>query len=187
MTILGAEYRGRKASEYDEKRGKQKKWHEENTIVESYLRVASGSVLDVPVGTGRYLGSYARMKRIVGIDTSEEMLALARTKSKKAELAIGDATCLKFIDNEFDTVVCVRLLHLMNEKNMRAALREVCRVAKSTVVLTAQLGAAFRAGHEVATHDERAFRALIKKLGWRVTEEKRITAAGWHVMKLERT
>jgi len=37
-----------------------------------------------------------------------------------------------------------------------------------------------------ATHDERKFRSLARRLGWMIAEEVEIFDAGWRVARLER-
>jgi 2-polyprenyl-3-methyl-5-hydroxy-6-metoxy-1,4-benzoquinol methylase len=86
-------YRGRKAATYDEIRRKQQRWHLENEAVERMMANATGTVLDVPVGTGRYLPLWHRLGlACAGIDASEEMLALARaTVNPEDKVTLEDA------------------------------------------------------------------------------------------------
>ena len=71
---------------------------------------ARGKVLEVAVGTGLNLESYAPDITLTGIDLSDAMLDIARDRSKQlgrpATLLQGDAHTLPFDDASFDTVVC---------------------------------------------------------------------------------
>lgn len=189
MTILGSPYCGAKATEYDAKRVTQQKWHDENEIVAEMMRGATGSVLDVPVGTGRFLPIYKSLRLVVtGVDASTDMLKEARKKaSRRDRLFQGDATKMDFAEQrEFDTVVCVRLLHLMKQDDALKILGEILRVADKRVILTVQLGVEKHVGHDTATHEEHEIMRFITARRWRVTDDRVITSAGWHVMRLDR-
>jgi ubiquinone/menaquinone biosynthesis C-methylase UbiE len=186
MPILGSQYRGSKAARYEEKRQTQKKWRDELLVMREMLEDVDGSLLDVAVGTGRFLPLYLRRELdVCGTDVSEDMLQMAKLRSHGAALEIADATALPYGDRDFDTVVCVRLLHLLPEDEMRAAAREILRVARRFVILTVQLGPRYRAGRDTATHDEKKFWRLCR--GWTVADKRVLTSAGWHMVKLRRT
>jgi len=90
------------------------------------------SVLDVGCGTGTQLGLYARPGcRLVGIDPSPAMLALARQKlGPAAELLSMDATKMSFAAATFDLVTVAFVLHEMDPEVRLLVLRECRRVAK---------------------------------------------------------
>ncbi|MDT5274808.1 MAG: hypothetical protein QOG95_1740 [Mycobacterium sp.] len=71
---------------------------------------ATGTVLEVAVGTGLNLGAYPNDVTLTGIDLSEAMLDIARGRAtmlgRRAALLHGDAERLPFDDASFDTVVC---------------------------------------------------------------------------------
>jgi ubiquinone/menaquinone biosynthesis C-methylase UbiE len=70
---------------------------------------ASGTVLEVGVGTGKNLACYSDSSPIVGIDVSRRMLARAEnratTVATTVQLAEADVQRLPFDDDSFDTVV----------------------------------------------------------------------------------
>lgn len=185
-------YRGRVAATYEEKRKKQRRWDLENDAVSAMLRGRGGTVLDVPFGTGRFVEMYrAQRMSVVGVDASEEMLALARKKIKKSDDV--DLYCedvLSFLarigDRCYESVVCVRFLDLIDEKAMRAVVTELCRVARDRIVLTIRLGDRYAPKVNTATHDEKRLRRLIGERGWRIAEDVPVFRAGWRVMRLER-
>jgi ubiquinone/menaquinone biosynthesis C-methylase UbiE len=93
---------------------------------------ASGSVLEVAIGTGRSLPFYPAGTRVTGIDLSPGMLAVARQRATAlgidADLREGDAEALAFPDDSFDTVVCV--LSLCSIPDPARAIGEMARVLK---------------------------------------------------------
>jgi ubiquinone/menaquinone biosynthesis C-methylase UbiE len=188
--ILGSSYVGAKAAKYDNVRTDKKKWKDEHDTIHLYMKdlKPGTSVLDIPVGTGRLLKFFEGKRfRVTGVDASDDMLALAgKIKVKNVTLKNADATKLDYKDKEFDAVVCVRLLHLVNEKTMQAIVKELTRVASSMMILTVQLGKEYYEGHDTATHVEPKFYALLKRLGWNVADKRKLTGAGWYVMRLDR-
>jgi ubiquinone/menaquinone biosynthesis C-methylase UbiE len=175
------------AINYEAKRSRQIRWSLENQMVSAMLHTLKGTVLDVPVGTGRFLDLYAKLKmKCTGIDISEEMIALAREKDLPGELIIGDATSLKYPSQSFNHVVCVRFLDLIDEDAMLQVVTEICRVAKQTVIFTIRLGKKYILKVNTATHDASKLRAFIKQQGWLIVEEQPIFNQGWYVIRLRR-
>lgn len=183
-------YRGRKAATYEAIRTRQARWHWENEHVERALRaLAPVSVLDCPVGTGRFLPLYRKLGCDVrGVDASEEMLALARRKSRGyVSLEIGDASDLDSgYEAAYDVVVCVRFFDLIDEDAMLKVMRELCRVARRAVILTIRLGPEYVPKANTATHSRPKFLALVRRLGFVVTEEASFREAGWTMMTIAR-
>jgi ubiquinone/menaquinone biosynthesis C-methylase UbiE len=180
-------YRGRMAANYERKRTKQLRWDMENKIVSAMLHTLKGTVLDVPVGTGRFLNLYRELgMKCTGVDISEEMIALAREKGLPGILLIGDATSLKYPSKSFNHVVCIRFLDLIDEEAMRQVVKEICRVAKQTVIFTIRLGKKYILKVNTATHDENMFEVFIKRQGWLIAEKQPIFNQGWYVIRLRR-
>jgi SAM-dependent methyltransferase len=71
--------------------------------------MATGTTLEVAVGTGLNLPLYPAAAAVTGIDLTPEMLARARYRAgelrRQVELVLGDAQELPFADATFDTVV----------------------------------------------------------------------------------
>jgi ubiquinone/menaquinone biosynthesis C-methylase UbiE len=93
---------------------------------------ASGDVLEVAVGTGLNFAAYPPDVRLTGIDLSEQMLEIARTRARElgreVELREGDAHALPFANASFDTVVCT--FGLCAIPDIDAALDEMTRVLR---------------------------------------------------------
>lgn len=93
---------------------------------------ASGSVLEVAIGTGRNLPFYPFDVQLTGVDLTPAMLELARKRAtdlgRDVELQVGDAQALEFPPGTFDTVVAT--LALSSIPDVRRAVAEVRRVLR---------------------------------------------------------
>jgi ubiquinone/menaquinone biosynthesis C-methylase UbiE len=93
---------------------------------------AAGEALEVAVGTGLNLPFYPAEATVTGIDLSDGMLAIARTRaaetSNTTTLLQGDAHALPFDDGSFDTVVCTFGLCAIPDIDL--AVREMARVLR---------------------------------------------------------
>ncbi len=100
-------------------------------------------VLDVPAGTLVFSAAKYRLMsnaEIVGLDYSEDMIALARSRVrdcglKNVVLEQGDVGNMRFQDGCFDYVVCLNGLHVFPDKE--AAFAEIARVLRPGGVLIA--------------------------------------------------
>ncbi len=76
--------------------------------------LARGDVLELGIGTGRNLPYYPPGVRLIGVDISPTMLAIARDRARELQLDIdlrqGEAESLPFEAASFDTVVCTLAL-----------------------------------------------------------------------------
>ena len=92
------------------------------------VRRLQGNVLDVACGTGDMV--LELMKRgcaVTGVDISEEMLSIAKTKAP-ATYMISDAEQLPFPDATFDAVTCA--FGVRNFVHLEQGLSEMLRVLK---------------------------------------------------------
>ncbi len=93
-----------------------------------------GRLLDIGTGTGRLLELLAgRVERGLGVDASRAMLALARSRLSKPELAHcavrqADMYRLPLADGTFDTAVLQMVLHYAEDP--AAAVAEAARVLR---------------------------------------------------------
>lgn len=96
------------------------------------------TVLDVGTGTGRAaIVLAAGGATVTGVDASAEMLRVARERAAARGVTVrfapGDAHALPFCDGSFDCAVSLRVL--MHTPGWRQCIAELCRVARTTVVL----------------------------------------------------
>jgi ubiquinone/menaquinone biosynthesis C-methylase UbiE len=99
----------------------------------AHVPAANGIVLEIGVGSGLNLPFYtSAVARLYGVDPSEELLAMARTRAAAApfpvELIHGDANRIPLADASIDTIVVT--WSLCSIADPAAALREMRRVLK---------------------------------------------------------
>ena len=95
-----------------------------------------GTVLDIACGTGDFSIEALRhgVKRVVGADISENMLAVAREKARekgledRLEFRYGDSENLDFEDGTFDAVTVA--FGVRNFEHLERGLAEMCRVLR---------------------------------------------------------
>ena len=93
---------------------------------------ATGSTLEVAVGTGLNLPFYPARVELRGIDFSPAMLGIAQTRARQLGRAVdlreADAQALPFPDAFFDTVVCTFALCAIPDEHR--AVSEMTRVLR---------------------------------------------------------
>ncbi|WP_300319738.1 class I SAM-dependent methyltransferase [Accumulibacter sp.] len=116
-------------------------WLEARAVERALGDVKGDSVLDCPCGTGRLDGQLrARFNTVVGLDSSEAMLAVYRQGHPERIGQQGDAFALPFADGQFEWVVCHRLLHHFQLDDDRVRLlKSLARVARMGLVVYAWL------------------------------------------------
>jgi SAM-dependent methyltransferase len=104
-----------------------------------HVELAAGaSVLEVGCGSGVFLRLAAdRGARVTGIDASEELVQLARTRAPEADVRVADLESLAFDDGSFDAVFGFNIFFFAVD--MVAALGEARRVARSGAPVVIQV------------------------------------------------
>lgn len=101
-------------------------------LLEKLSHIPFQSALDLGCGTGEMLKLILQAdhrKKLYGIDLSEEMLIVARSKlPDQVKLLLGDSESLPFPDSSFDVVYCNDSFH--HYPAPQNVLREVHRVLK---------------------------------------------------------
>lgn len=120
-TDMAAQYFAAHADEWDSLRSLHIADSEVEARLAQILHSAPlGRVLDVGTGTGRIVELFAAdASRLVAIDSSPEMLRLARAKianlspeiASKVDIKLGDFNMLPVGNGEFDTVIFHQVLH----------------------------------------------------------------------------
>jgi ubiquinone/menaquinone biosynthesis C-methylase UbiE len=153
------------------------------------LQQASGTVLEVAVGTGKNLPYYPRGCRIVALDLSREMLNIARKRAAKLSMnaspLLADAETLPFADQSFDTVVSS--LSTCTFPDPVAALQEMARVCRPAgKVLLLEHGRSDR--DWLARFQDRTADRHAKELGchWNRKTLDLIQGAGLRVVTVQR-
>jgi ubiquinone/menaquinone biosynthesis C-methylase UbiE len=122
--------------------------------------VAGHCVLDIGCGTGtQAIAAWRRSQpggSVVGVDISENMLAAARRKARRAGLDIAfhhaDVAQLPFADDRFDVVTITTVMHMVPQCRRRLGLREASRVLRrgGRLLLIDYAGAPEERGHWTA-------------------------------------
>lgn len=141
---FGNRYYQDRATNYDRDRRHQISWGEEQeALAELAAELGKGlSVLDVPVGSGRFFPVYSELGwEPTGLDISNDMLEVARKRSTELFqylplLQRGKAEKLPFNDESFDVVVCFRFLQsIISFGKARRVIGELSRVSRKYAVL----------------------------------------------------
>lgn len=110
----------------------------EVNLVTALLDAARGRLLDAGAGSGKLtLALLRRRYDVTASDFSRPMLQIAREKALADRLlgqyVVADLQALSFADQSFDCTVCSRVL--MHVADWRAAIGELCRVTRGTLIL----------------------------------------------------
>lgn len=157
-------YFGDVATRYDAIRAGSK-WQGEQEAIREFLgrlreTLGDFSLLDIPVGTGRFLEFYREFGvAATGLDVSGDMLAEAEKKaaalSYPVKLELGNVLDLRDKAAGFDVVLCIRLSNWLDAACLAQAIGELSRTARRFVVF----------GVRVYPEAERTFpRALVQGL-----------------------
>lgn len=197
-------YYGDYAGDYEQRRRHTREWRlEDETVAEFLSPLPPGlRVLDVPVGTGRFLNYYRDLHfHVTGIDASSAMLDKARAAAERAgvdaELSQGDIRALPFEDGRFDVAVCIRFLNWIEHEDLAKTLRELARVTRGPIVFGVKLYAPpatlalhpprgtlralrqakhrfymYRRGEGFVYHEATRFRRLLDALGLNVVHRR---------------
>lgn len=166
---LASKYTGTVAAEYESRRVGSEKWRFEQDAVERMLRAVSPrTVLDVPVGTGRFIPTYARMGVVAtGADVSADMLAVAAEKGP-CELVQSDVFGMD-LGRAFDCVVCVRFLNWLSIGWVADALATINRHRGRYAILSVSTAPARHTRHTGAIiHGREEFRDVLHAAGMRI-------------------
>jgi SAM-dependent methyltransferase len=151
----------------------------------------AATLLNVPCGAGRFVETIApeSRRRVVFADNSQPMLDAARTTlaglgAQRIELRLEDVTRAK-PSEQFDVVVCVRLLHHLEGADFEAALDYVVSAAQHGIVCTFASSSTWkgwrrlrrkRAGGSGETlRSDQAMRDALAARGWRVARSRRVS------------
>ncbi len=103
------------------------------TVAKLIGKLGSTTVLDVGCGTGLLYPLLAEKGGYCGVDSSLEMLSIARKQHSQVQLVRGDAGCLPFRKKSFQLVTCVDMLQHI--ENVEAVLSELSEVSGEHVLV----------------------------------------------------
>jgi ubiquinone/menaquinone biosynthesis C-methylase UbiE len=170
------------------------------------LRPRAGDrILDVACGAGALVIDVApRVERAVGIDLSDGMLQLARSRLRAAadapanvEFLLGPSDALPFDDGSFTALVCTTALHhfpdpqrsidemaRVLEPGGRLVIGDACRDSPAAK-LADPLFRRFEKGH-VGLQRKRDIEAMLSRAGLRVTRSRHVWFHIYAVVGAER-
>ena len=138
----GNKYDSQVAPSYDADREVERHWWAEDAFVARYFQNRPvKTLLDLPVGTGRFFRHYQTVGEVTGVDISTEMLAEARAKADQLpttttyRLEKGDVFALTYPSHSFEVTLVWRLLHLLPPEFLPQAVKELCRVTSGELVV----------------------------------------------------
>jgi SAM-dependent methyltransferase len=114
-------------------------------------------VLDAGCGPGGNSAWLLPTSRVVGVDTSPDALQLARERHPGMEVRQGDIAALPFEDGDFDLVLVITVLALVEDD--ARAVREVARVLRpdGAAFLIEPANPRLRRDHDAVTRIERRY------------------------------
>lgn len=131
-------YYGERARTYDEVRMKKSKWFDENDALDRLIAPFPRSrIVDIPVGTGRYVASYQRYDNYVcGCDVSHDMLAEADKKFAAAGIKydLQIRSILDPLPKTFDIAVCTRLFNHFTLDECRLAMKNMIDACQYVII-----------------------------------------------------
>lgn len=171
-------YRGKGATQYEAKRQGKTKWLLEDEGVRNLLsykisdhpiQYNINTVLDVPIGTGRFHSLYAeRNLTVTGVDTSPDMLKEAYKKGF-TDLHLGDIRSMPFADKSFDAAICIRLFAWFEPVEVFQAMKEMARVADVLIVnIRTNKEQSFCKSNSLWNHLHNDFLKWVNSIGYKV-------------------
>jgi len=115
----------------DFSRTRKKMWPEIKFLIDDYVRTEE-KILDLGCGNGR-LFEFLKDKNVdyFGVDFSEKLIEIAKKRFPAAKFQVADALNLPFLENTFDKVYSIAVLHHIPSQNFRLKfLKEAKRVLK---------------------------------------------------------
>lgn len=114
-------------------------WEETNFLLDNYLKPGD-KILDLGCGHGRYFPLFRKKNvQYFGIDSSEELINIAKENYPAGSFQVGEALNLPFSDNFFNKIYSIAVLHHLPSDELRLKfLKEAKRVlgAGGLLILT---------------------------------------------------
>ncbi len=107
-------------------------------ILSEEVELQNKIILDIGTGTGAWASQFLlyQPQKIIAVDFSKKMIAIARNKKLGIDFQQMNANDLRKIqDNTFDIVTSSYVLHGMNKQERQEVLLEMKRVSKEYIVI----------------------------------------------------
>ena len=176
------------AEEYDARNGPPSAefadWRER-----ALARLAGQLIADLGCGPGNHTVDLMRVARVVGLDLSAEMLAIARRTG--APVVRGDLRRLPFADASLDAIWCVAALLHVPRADVASTLAEWRRVVRPGGLLALSTSVGDDEGWELVPYDPATGPTSAPLHRWFVHHQpealvKALENAGWSVESVDR-
>ena len=144
-----AKYRGIEAAHYVQRRASEPTWAWEDESVRQYVASLGGGlqVLDVPVGSGRYVPIFLDAGWTVhGCDISAEMISVAKEhlgeRFSECEMVVAPAEAMPWADDSIDVIVSGRFIQWIPELSaVDRVIAEFARVGRGELFIQLRIPA----------------------------------------------
>jgi ubiquinone/menaquinone biosynthesis C-methylase UbiE len=179
MSARATEHFARVATSYDQLRPTDARWWEAFDAIVEAGDLRGRRVLDLGCGTGRLAAALAdrAVARVWGIDSSEEMAAVARAAGVNVKVAPAER--LPFKDGWFERAVSRMAVHLFDRPRAFAELGRV--LAPGGVAVIATMDPAWFADHWLLPWFPGLIEADAKRFPTGPALEEELRAAGFQV------
>lgn len=165
------------------------KWRFEDSVVTQYLQnIDSGyTVVDAPVGTGRFFPMCKKFKGIVGLDYSSAMLVeaeSARARSNHSNITLEQIDLINQVPNgQYDILLCCRLLNLLSLEDATAVLANVLPKINHGGLISIRDVESDYVGepiikNKIHMHDKQALQQCISNQGFTIVAEHVFETSG---------
>lgn len=114
---------------------------ERETLRRMLYRFSGSTIIDIPTGTGKMASVFRDLDcKVMACDISPNMLSIARSVFEKEKTNVIDFRILDLevasskIDDRFDVVVCIRLMHRVPNEIKIRMLNQISEIAPHAVV-----------------------------------------------------
>lgn len=145
-TRLSMEYAIETARNYEKKRfnkGKMLRYDKlEKAFAQRVMGMVGGdaTIVDIPCGSGRFFEYFAKARKLIMADYSENMLKVCEEKfgtPSNVQMIQADISSIPLENGSADLCFCMRLFHHMDNDQLRLkALKELARVSRRLVALS---------------------------------------------------
>lgn len=158
------------------------KWFWENDILQQYLdgQDHKFTILDAPVGTGRFFGLYDKFSSVVGVDYSVHMLAEAAKEQQTTKNKNITLLHMNMVEegpsHTYNILVCFRLLNLLPICDAVQTLNNTLpKIDKGGLISVRDVGADYNGEsilkEKIHMHSRETLHQTITDLGFLITKE----------------
>jgi ubiquinone/menaquinone biosynthesis C-methylase UbiE len=146
-----------------------------DTIKKEFPKPSEIKILDVGCGIGRYVFELqSQGYNVQGIDSVKELIEEAKSVYPQCKFDIASGYDLPFSEKSFDCVVSIGVLQYITD--YQKLLKQMCRVAKKTIILSTLLEREETHTPIERQHKEKSATSHFYSLEYSLSEIKKICA-----------